>query len=170
MVHHQRMWSPSSTWPSRLLPSSEKLLRCSLLSSVRSSRRTFLHSTPISNTNHVSYANMLLSGLYTLYLCLAFISCIPTKAHPAPRNEKSSKQSDIESPGSSFTEEKWEMEMNRLPRTPGTSGGMKSPMTPRTMAFKTLDGSMSPRRIPNKDLPLRHHIAMGDETWGSKKR
>ncbi|MCJ1354562.1 MAG: hypothetical protein MMC33_004551 [Icmadophila ericetorum] len=130
---------------------------------------TNLHGYCLQAQGSFAVASCLL-GLYTLYFCLAFMSCIPTKSHPAPRNDQSSKQSDLESPGSSFTEEKWEMEMNRLPRTPGTSGGMKSPMTPRTMAFKTLDGSMSPGRRPNKDLPLRHHIAMGEETWASSKK
>ena len=69
------------------------------------------------------------------------------------------------------------MEMNRLPpNTPGTTGGMKSPMTPRTLAFNVLDGNVdgdgnsaagikNARRVSHRELPLRHHIAMGDETW-----
>lgn len=40
-------------------------------------------------------------------------------------------------------------------------------MTPRTMAFNTLDGTLGARR-PNKDLPLRHHISMGSETYKGK--
>ncbi len=43
----------------------------------------------------------------------------------------------------SYRQKEWEM--GTLPRTPGTTGGMKSPMTPRTVAFNTLGG----------DLPLR---------------
>lgn len=72
--------------------------------------------------------------------------------------------SDVESPGSTFDDKKWEMEMGQYPRTPNTTGGMKSPMTPRTLAFNTLDGTLGSRK-PNKDLPLRHHIAMGAETY-----
>jgi hypothetical protein len=39
-------------------------------------------------------------------------------------------------------EEQWQhmWELQQLPRTPGTVGGMKSPMTPRTMAFNNLGG------------------------------
>jgi hypothetical protein len=39
-------------------------------------------------------------------------------------------------------EEQWQhmWELQQLPRTPGTVGGMKSPMTPRTMAFNSLGG------------------------------
>jgi hypothetical protein len=39
-------------------------------------------------------------------------------------------------------EEQWQhmWELQQLPRTPGTMGGMKSPMTPRTMAFNSLGG------------------------------
>ena len=42
-------------------------------------------------------------------------------------------------------EQQWEMV--RIPETPGTTGGLKSPMTPRTKAFNVLDGG--------SDLPLR---------------
>lgn len=39
-------------------------------------------------------------------------------------------------------EEQWQhmWELQQLPRTPGTIGGMKSPMTPRTQAFNNLAG------------------------------
>ncbi|CAN9423877.1 unnamed protein product [Alternaria alternata] len=39
-------------------------------------------------------------------------------------------------------EEQWQhmWELQQLPRTPGTIGGMKSPMTPRTQAFNNLGG------------------------------
>jgi len=39
----------------------------------------------------------------------------------------------------------------RLPPTPGTTGGIKSPTTPRTLAFNKLGGT--------KDLPLRNHFS-----------
>lgn len=39
-------------------------------------------------------------------------------------------------------EEQWQhmWELQQLPRTPGTAGGLKSPMTPRTRAFQSLGG------------------------------
>ena len=90
--------------------------------------------------------------------------------------------------------------MLELPATPGTSGGMKSPVTPRTMAFNTLGGigggggggkkgkgmgmgmGMGKKgRVQElrsggemggiggrRELPLRHHISMGDETYNGK--
>lgn len=40
-------------------------------------------------------------------------------------------------------EQQWQhmWELQQLPRTPGTAGGLKSPMTPTTRAFNALDGS-----------------------------
>ena len=62
-------------------------------------------------------------------------------------------------------------------------------MTPRTLAFNTLDGSvpqgkgkknvktnplslqsqMEQKRKSNRELPLRHHIAMGRDTYKGKE-
>lgn len=55
-------------------------------------------------------------------------------------------------------EEQWQhmWELQQLPRTPGTAGGLKSPMTPRTRAFNALDGSQqhtSGMVIPPLPLP-----------------
>ena len=94
-------------------------------------------------------------------MSVAIICCFRTSAQRAALGPKFT---DVESPGSTFDDKKWEMEMDNYPRTPGTSGGLKSPMTPRTLAFNTLDGTLGTRR-PNRDLPLRHHIAMGNETY-----
>ena len=77
--------------------------------------------------------------------------------------------------------------MHQVPATPGTTGGLKSPATPRTMAFNTLSGDRKGKgkgksnkkgkeplaeqttpRLGNGELPLRHHIAMGDETYQPK--
>lgn len=49
-------------------------------------------------------------------------------------------------------EEERQWEMVRIPDTPGTTGGLKSPMTPRTRAFNDLQG-------PATDLPLREKFA-----------
>jgi len=102
-----------------------------------------------------------LCALFTLHMVIALICCRRTREQ---KMELDSKTSELESPGSTFDDKKWDMEMNQYPRTPGTTGGMKTPMTPRTLAFNTLDGAL-PSRRPNKDLPLRHHIAMGNETY-----
>ena len=48
--------------------------------------------------------------------------------------------------------------MDRLPQSPGSPSFV--PVTPRTDAFNKLEG-----KKPNKDLPLRHHISMGDEIY-----
>jgi hypothetical protein len=48
-------------------------------------------------------------------------------------------------------QEERQWEMVRIPDTPGTTGGLKSPMTPRTKAFNVLDGG--------GDLPLREKFA-----------
>lgn len=86
--------------------------------------------------------------------------------------------------------------MLELSATPGTSGGMKSPVTPRTMAFNTLGGLGGGKKAGGgksgfglgkkgrvqqlrseglaaggsgrRELPLRHHISMGDETYAGK--
>ncbi|MCJ1230063.1 hypothetical protein MMC12_006734 [Toensbergia leucococca] len=98
--------------------------------------------------------------LFFTYFTLSLFSLIPTKAQ---RLARASKLSDAESP-QSFSMQKWD-----LPRTPGTSGGMKSPSTPRTLAFDTLGGNVPMRKV-NKELPLRHHISMGSETYQGPSR
>ena len=57
------------------------------------------------------------------------------------------------------------------PNTPGTTGGLKSPTTPRTNAYNQLSGlGKPPVRQGNKGIPLRHHIAMGEETYSGSSR
>ena len=53
-------------------------------------------------------------------------------------------------------EDERQWEMVRIPDTPGTTGGLKSPMTPRTRAFNDLDGGAPGVRT---DLPLREKYA-----------
>jgi len=63
---------------------------------------------------------------------------------------------ELLSPGSGKEpEEERQWEMVRIPETPGTTGGLKSPTTPRTRAFNDLEGSAGPRT----DLPLREKYA-----------
>ncbi|MCJ1376159.1 hypothetical protein MMC20_007399 [Loxospora ochrophaea] len=102
-----------------------------------------------------------LFGLFFFYLIFSAFSLIPSAAW---REKRQSKASDAESFAIPQTPR---YEMSGMPATPGSNAGLKSPMTPRTMAFNTLDGS-SARRVSNRDLPLRHHISMGEETYKGK--
>lgn len=92
------------------------------------------------------------SVLFALHIALAIYSLIPsrTQRHARTTSVESSVGSDARDPKDmspqslmSYRQKEWEM--GTLPRTPGTTGAMKSPMTPRTVAFNTLGG----------DLPLR---------------
>lgn len=63
---------------------------------------------------------------------------------------------DLLSPsGGKEPEDERQWEMVRIPDTPGTTGGLKSPITPRTRAFNDLEGSAS----QGTDLPLREKYA-----------
>ena len=106
------------------------------------------------------------SAIYFIYLLLTLYSLYPTRTH-----RRGGRVSDIES------KEARPWEATNPPMTPGTTGGLKSPTTPRTTAFNKLsskgkakaspkipaEGGASPRS--NNELPLRHHISMGDETY-----
>lgn len=83
---------------------------------------------------------------------MSVYSLIPTAAqkaaHAAKRAEKKAeKEKWASSPydNEMTAEEQWQhmWELQQLPRTPGTIGGMKSPMTPRTRAFNDLGGEES---------------------------
>jgi len=102
-----------------------------------------------------------LCGLFSLYVLFSIYCAIPSAAQ---RNENNPKLADAETPVLSYDDKKWAVEMNQLPQTPGSP--LSSAMTPRTLAFNTLDGALGARR-PNSHLPLRHHIAMGEETYQS---
>lgn len=84
--------------------------------------------------------------LFLAYVILALYSLYPTRA-PKSLDEESQRP--------------WEM---TNASSGATSSGLKTPATPRTMAFNTLSGK-EPVRRGNQELPLRHHISMGDETY-----
>lgn len=80
---------------------------------------------------------------------MSIYSLIPTaaqkEAHAARKAEKKAeKEKWASSPydNEMTAEEQWQhmWELQQLPRTPGTMGGIKSPMTPRTLAFNSLGG------------------------------
>lgn len=91
------------------------------------------------------FLTVFMLAIFAIHIVLALWSiCFWKKAGSDTESTagltKGSPQSDI------TTEEKWSM--HDYPVSLGTTGGMKSPMTPRTVAFKTLGG--------HKDLPLRN--------------
>lgn len=101
-------------------------------------------------------SDMLHSILFFAHLVITFISLYPNKSF---RSARSSKYSDKEGAYQPY-------DMLEMPQTPGTTGGLKSPTTPRTTAFNTLSSKgKQPVRQGNKGIPLRHHIGMGDETY-----
>ena len=110
---------------------------------------------PLSHSGAQLIAN---STLFTTYLILTLYTLYPSKSF---RAERRSTQSDQES-----RNQPWEM--LEAPRTPGTTGGLKSPTTPRTRAFNTLSGKTNqnsgkaPERRGNVGITLKHHVAMDD--------
>lgn len=82
------------------------------------------------------------------FALLSMYSLYPTKeARIAHQTRQAEKKAEKEKWASSpydnemTAEEQWQhmWELQQLPRTPGTAGGMKSPITPRTKAFNALD-------------------------------
>ena len=87
----------------------------------------------------------------TAYLILSAYSLVPTSsARIAHETKVAEKRAEKELYNSSpydnemTAEQQWQhmWELQQLPRTPGTVGGMKSPMTPRTRAFGALGGDV----------------------------
>jgi hypothetical protein len=94
---------------------------------------------------------------------LGIYSCFPTKEYKAElaeeREAKRARKAILELEDTSPVDYQWPKTAfdvkTPLPRTPGSTGAMKSPglnpMTPRTQAFNRLGGT--------KDLPLRTHFS-----------
>ncbi|CAO1597868.1 hypothetical protein XANCAGTX0491_001659 [Xanthoria calcicola] len=127
---------------------------------------------------------ILLCALFFVYLVLSIWSLLAAASRL--RNRKLSTASSAED-AEAQGQRPWEMAQVMPPATPGTTGGLKSPMTPRTTAFNTLSGKMGGGkgkekkkgmmgkgkgkgkevvRGPDGKVPLRHHISMGDEVYG----
>ncbi|CAL8575522.1 hypothetical protein XPA_001441 [Xanthoria parietina] len=130
---------------------------------------------------------ILLCALFLVYLVLSIWSVLA--AASGLRNRKLSTASSSAEDAEAQGQRPWEMAQVMPPATPGTTGGLKSPMTPRTTAFNTLSGKMGGGkgkekkkgmmgmgkgkgkgkevvRAPDGKVPLRHHISMGDEVYG----
>lgn len=91
----------------------------------------------------------LLSAIYALFVVLSVYSLIPTAAQKSAFAEKQAEKKAFKEKYASSpydnemtADEQWQhmWELQQLPRTPGTIGGLKSPMTPRTRAFSDLGG------------------------------
>ncbi|KAB8349882.1 hypothetical protein FH972_023895 [Carpinus fangiana] len=98
--------------------------------------------------------------LFFLNFVLAVWSMVPTQAQKEKRAHQREEESELDMeennfqyppPPQSKKAKAWEHEMQQFnaPPTPGTSGGLKSPVTPRTFAFNKLGGNSG------RDLPLR---------------
>jgi hypothetical protein len=77
-------------------------------------------------------------ALFVLHLILAIYSMLFAPPHSTDDDEQSISSTGKGRASDMPTEREWEMV--RIPDTPGTVGGMKSPITPRTRAFNDLDG------------------------------
>ncbi|PSN69958.1 hypothetical protein BS50DRAFT_631918 [Corynespora cassiicola Philippines] len=94
--------------------------------------------------------SIIMLAIYAFHVLLAGYSLYPTEQerteYETKRAEKKAqkeKWAAISSPDNEMTaEEQWQhmWELQQLPRTPGTAGALKSPMTPRTRAFESLSG------------------------------
>lgn len=105
---------------------------------------------------------IVISAINFTFLCFSVINTIPTKEQRAhAKAEAESEELDDK-----------RFEMGQWPQTPASPQFPLSPTTPRTRAFQTLDGSrgfqtlngtLAASRGPNRDLPLRQHISMGEK-------
>ncbi|KAL8705787.1 MAG: hypothetical protein Q9201_001133 [Fulgogasparrea decipioides] len=113
---------------------------------------------------------IMLLAVFVVYFVLSLYSLVRPKRF---RDSEDDKLDDAESQ----QQRPWEM-VQVPPPTPGATGGLKSPMTPRTTAFNTLSGKMggagkgkgkgkekTTAARQDEKLPLRHHISMGDEVY-----
>ncbi|KAL8897040.1 MAG: hypothetical protein Q9192_002781, partial [Flavoplaca navasiana] len=131
---------------------------------------------------------VMLCALFFVYFVISIWSLLAPTAGSAIRHRKLSTASED---AEAQSQRPWEMTQVQPPPTPGTTGGLKSPMTPRTTAFNTLSGKMGSGkekkktkmglmgkgkgkeketevvRGPDGRVPLRHHISMGDQVYES---
>ena len=103
---------------------------------------------------------VLMSVLFSVYFFFSAWQAIPSREQRA-----GIKLSDAEdaTPHASYTDdEKWEFDLDKKSGPSDSPAIPMTPMTPRTQAFNTLSGTTHTR---NRDLPLRHHIAMGNDVY-----
>ncbi|KAL8892325.1 MAG: hypothetical protein Q9205_000175 [Flavoplaca limonia] len=131
---------------------------------------------------------VMLCALFFVYFVISIWSLLAPAAGSVIRHRKLSTASED---AEAQSQRPWEMTQVQPPPTPGTTGGLKSPMTPRTTAFNTLSGKMGSGKEKKKTkmglmgkgkgkeketevvrgsdgrVPLRHHISMGDQVYES---
>jgi hypothetical protein len=109
---------------------------------------------------------MVYRTIYACFLILTIYSLIPTtearQAHSIKQAEKKAeKEKWANSPvdNEMTAEEQWQhmWELQQLPRTPGTVGAMKSPMTPRTRTVFDLEGGQHHQQAQYSNLQPAGH-------------
>ncbi|KAF2703972.1 hypothetical protein K504DRAFT_168136 [Pleomassaria siparia CBS 279.74] len=103
--------------------------------------------------------SVVMLAIYAIHVLLALFSLLrPTRtartthaekvAHKRAEKEKWAALQASPSDNEMTAEQQWQhmWELQQLPRTPGTVGAMKSPMTPRSQAFGHLDGTSPPEQ------------------------
>ena len=134
-------------------------------------------------TNHKSRA------LFLTYILISIRFAIPNtlqKEEARKEAEEAAEEADLEaaSPDTYQDDKHFEYEMSSFYSPTKSPFVSQVPVTPRTQAFHALEGRKviappmstvtrnsvsSPPPVLNKDLPLRHHISMGKETYESFK-
>jgi hypothetical protein len=110
--------------------------------------------------NEVKFTNVTYRALYAVQFLLAVYSIIFSPLPPA--KDFDSEKSAGKSRATEAPEREWEMV--RIPETPGTTGGIKSPlnpMTPRTTAFHALGGAEGEQTPSGAQPPL--------PSWGLRR-
>lgn len=123
-----------------------------------------------------SNAEFYCRAIYAFFLIITFYSLYPTSearlSHSTrlaeKRAEKEKWASTPDGTNEMTAQEQWQhmWELQQLPRTPGTNGGVffKSPMTPRTRAFGDLEGGNEYQQQEFKPHPSWVAHAHGQQT------
>jgi hypothetical protein len=124
--------------------------------------RHYNHDVRTGHSRIFTKADTKRRAIYAIFLGLTIYSLIPTRearqAHNAKQAEKKAekeKWANSPSENDMSAEEQWQhmWELQQLPRTPGTVGGMKSPMTPRTKTFNELGGTTAYTQLDGARKP-----------------
>jgi len=110
---------------------------------------------------------VMLCTIFVTYFTVSIINAIPTKAQKKEAEEKVAAAAAAEAAAEydASYENHYDDKDQDIEMQPQRS---MAPVTPRTLAFNTLDGQIAPAR-PNQNLELRHHISMGPEPGKKKK-
>ena len=116
--------------------------------------------------------------LFATYLAVSIQQAIPSREQRAALQAAADEEAASRASYNDDADEKWEFDLDKkaggpsdspaIPMTPMTPPPPMEPMTPRTQAYTQLSGGAVPHHR-NRDLPLRHHIAMGDDVYGGGK-